>query len=76
MLGFIMVTRFAVIFRNCGAYMRVTTAGGLPHLVNLELRQLDDTRVHPENYRLAVRTRIGGMMYLLCSAIQGAMQRA
>ena len=39
--------------RNCGSYLRVTAAG-LPQLANLEFRQLDASRVHPESYRLAV----------------------
>eukprot|EP00798_Chlamydomonas_sp_ICE-L_P017811 gene17811-24189_t len=41
------------VFRNCGSYLRVTSAG-LPQLANLEFRQLDASRVHPESYRLAV----------------------
>ena len=39
--------------RNCGSFLRVTSAG-LPQLANLEFRQLDASRVHPESYRLAV----------------------
>ncbi len=30
------------------------TSAGLQHLSNLELRQLDDSRIHPESYKLAV----------------------
>lgn len=39
--------------RNCGSFIRVTNAG-LQHLANMEFRQLDDTRVQPESYRLAL----------------------
>ncbi|GAX85636.1 hypothetical protein CEUSTIGMA_g13051.t1 [Chlamydomonas eustigma] len=41
------------VFRNCGCFLRVSSAG-LPQMANLEFRQLDASRVHPESYRLAV----------------------
>lgn len=53
--------------RNCGAYMRITTGNNLPHLVNMELRALDATRIHPENYRLAVSEFFCGTLCLKCS---------
>jgi len=49
------------VFRNCGACLRVTD-GALPALSNMELRQLDNSRIHPESYRQAVA---------LCSAATG-----
>ncbi|MEW5298699.1 MAG: hypothetical protein WDW36_001791 [Sanguina aurantia] len=41
-----------VVFRNCGPYLRIST-GGLPSLSNLELGVLDNSRIHPESYRMA-----------------------
>lgn len=37
--------------RNCAPYLRVST-GGLPSLSNLELGVLDNSRIHPESYRI------------------------
>ncbi len=34
--------------------LRLAPLHHLPHLSNLEMRQLDQSRVHPESYKLAV----------------------
>lgn len=41
--------------RNCGAFLRITTAGNLPHLVNMEALKnthIDKTQTHKDTRRL------------------------
>ena len=40
--------------RNAGPYLRVREVAGLRHLENLSFRSLDNTRISPEMYRLAI----------------------
>ncbi|KAG2438290.1 hypothetical protein HYH02_010988 [Chlamydomonas schloesseri] len=44
-----------VVFRNCGAYLRVRQVPGIRHLENLSFRTLDNTRISPEHYRIAIQ---------------------
>ncbi|GLC44284.1 hypothetical protein PLESTB_000760900 [Pleodorina starrii] len=44
-----------VVFRNAGPYLRVLKVPGVRHLENLSFRTLDNTRISPEMYRLAIQ---------------------
>ncbi|KAG2429563.1 hypothetical protein HXX76_010798 [Chlamydomonas incerta] len=44
-----------VVFRNCGAYLRVRQVPGIRHLENLSFRTLDNSRISPEHYRIAIQ---------------------
>ncbi|GLI70134.1 hypothetical protein VaNZ11_014942 [Volvox africanus] len=44
-----------VVFRNAGPYLRVLKVPGIRHLENLSFRTLDNTRISPEMYRLAIQ---------------------
>ena len=41
--------------RNCGAYLRVRQVPGIRHLENLSFRTLDNSRISPEHYRIAIQ---------------------
>ncbi|PNH03332.1 Transcription elongation factor spt-6, partial [Tetrabaena socialis] len=44
-----------VVFRNAGPYLRVRHVPGIRHLENLSFRTLDNSRISPEMYRLAIQ---------------------
>ena len=46
--------RLASGCRNCTGFLRINS-GNLPALVGLDCDPLDDSRIHPEHYKLAKR---------------------